>query len=457
MMAETILIVDDDRKIQKLLEVTLNAWEFNVLLADNGAKALETLDKKSVDLIVSDQNMPEMGGLELLVEVKRRSGESIPFVMLTAFGSIEKAVESLKKGAYDYIQKPFNPEDLSVVVKRALGYRRLQKQNRMLKDHLSDLYSFQNIVTRSPLMMKALGLAEKVAATPSTTVAIYGESGVGKEVLARAIHFASERLENRFVAVNCAGIPRSLLESELFGHVKGAFTGAEADREGKLGLALNGTILLDEIGDMQFELQSKLLRVLQERLYERVGSNRQIKADFRVIVSTHRELARLVEEGGFREDLYHRINTFPITVPPLRERVEDIPLLANHFLDILRNELGKKLPGFSQDAMEAMLEYHWPGNIREMKNAIERAAIVTDDELIRAKHLQLGGAHQATVRPERDSPGEICFEVSMMEEDFSLQDVVDRVLDFALQRSQNNKSRAAKLLKVDRKLFYRRK
>jgi DNA-binding NtrC family response regulator len=457
MMAETILIVDDDRKIQKLLEVTLNAWEFNVLLADNGAKALETLDKKSVDLIVSDQNMPEMGGLELLVEVKRRSGESIPFVMLTAFGSIEKAVESLKKGAYDYIQKPFNPEDLSVVVKRALGYRRLQKQNRMLKDHLSDLYSFQNIVTRSPLMMKALGLAEKVAATPSTTVAIYGESGVGKEVLARAIHFASERLENRFVAVNCAGIPRSLLESELFGHVKGAFTGAEADREGKLGLALNGTILLDEIGDMQFELQSKLLRVLQERLYERVGSNRQIKADFRVIVSTHRELARLVEEGRFREDLYHRINTFPITVPPLRERVEDIPLLANHFLDILRNELGKKLPGFSQDAMEAMLEYHWPGNIREMKNAIERAAIVTDDELIRAKHLQLGGAHQATVRPERDSPGEIRFEVSLKEEDFSLQDVVDRVLDFALQRSQNNKSRAAKMLKVDRKLFYRRK
>jgi DNA-binding NtrC family response regulator len=451
-MPETILVVDDDRNILKLLEVTLRSWGFNVLSAESGREALEAIKKNGVDLVISDQSMPEMDGIELLGEA-RLAGMNVPFVILTAFGSVESAVEAIKRGVYDYIQKPFNPEDLSVVVRRALSYRRLQKENRRLREYLSDLYSFQNVVTRSSRMMKALELAERVASTPAT-VAISGESGVGKEVLARAIHFASGRIGSRFIAVNCAGIPGNLLESELFGHVRGSFTGAEADREGKFELASGGTVFLDEIGDMPFELQSKLLRVLQERTFERIGSNRQISADFRVIIATHRDISALVDKGMFRDDLYHRINTFPIEVPPLRERKKDIPLLASHFLERLRSELGKRLPGFSRDAMDAMLKYPWPGNIREMKNCIERAAIVTDDGPIKLRHLQLGEPIHS--KGKAVDPSKIHIDIAMREEDFSLQTVVNRVMGLTLQRCNNNKSRAARLLKVDRKMFYRR-
>jgi DNA-binding NtrC family response regulator len=450
----TILIVDDDKWSQRQLALYLGKWGYKLLFAENGLAALKVLKKNRVDLILSDQYMPQMDGMELL-KVAQREHSGIPFIILTAYESIENAVASIKQGAYDYIQKPINAETLQITIRRALGYQRLTEENSKLKDHLRGLYSFQNIVTNSPGMIDALKLAEKVTKSPSTTVAIYGESGTGKEVLARAIHFAGEGMKNKFIAVNCAAIPATLLESELFGHKKGSFTGADCDREGKFDLAQGGTILFDEIGDMPLDLQAKLLRVLQERTYERIGSNQLLKADFRVIITTHRELDKLVKEGNFREDLYHRINQFPIFLPPLRERREDIPLLIDYFLDVFRKELGKHLPGISEAATNVLINYHWPGNVRELRNCLERAAILSNEELIRPKHLGI-----SSLETEKNAHGhkdDISLNITLNSDTFSLDAVIDHTLKAILKRCNNNKVHAAELLKVDRKMFYRRK
>ena len=444
----TILIVEDSEITRRTLEHKLRRSGFECLVAGDGLEALEMIEGHEVDLVLSDQQMPRMDGIELLGEIKNRYPD-MPFILLTAHGSVTKAVISIKQGADDYLEKPYDPETLIATIRRSLSYRKLSEANRKLKEQLCSQYCFQNIVTRSPAMIQALRLAEKVARTADTTVAIYGESGTGKEVLARAIHFAGERVENRFVAVNCAGIPPALFESELFGHVKGAFTGADRDREGKFGLARGGTILLDEIGDMPMDLQAKLLRVLEERVFERVGANKQIRADFRVIVATNKNIAVLVREGRFREDLYHRINTFPITLPPLRERKEDIPLLVEYFIEQFRKELGKKLPGVSQKAMDVLMSYHWPGNIRELKNCLERAAILTEDELIQPEHLIITDGASGE---EGDR-----ISITLPVNEFTLDDIIDKTLQTALRICNNNKTRAAELLRVDRKMFYRRK
>jgi DNA-binding NtrC family response regulator len=450
-----ILVVDDDESFRLLLESHLTKAGLKPILADSGIKALKVLEKSRVDLIISDQVMPGMDGVEFLATVKSKYND-IPFIMLTAYGSIKKAVASIKKGAYDYIEKPYNLDDFFATINRALDYCRLNNENKMLKDHLRGLYNFQNIVTRSPLMIAALNLAEKVAQSPNTTVAIYGESGTGKEVLARAIHYAGEGMENRFVAVNCAAIPSTLLESELFGHVKGAFTGADRDREGKFAMAHGGTILLDEIGDMPLELQAKLLRVLQERVYEKLGSNKPVKTDCRVITSTHRDLSQLVREGRFREDLYHRIDIFPVSLPPLRERKEDIPLLADYFLGQLRQELGKPIPGISQKAMDALLAYHWPGNIREMKNCLERASIITDNELIKPEHLTISATGRRKEDIFNNSANAVQITIDLDSPNTSLDSIVDKILQKTLDKCGDNKSLAAEILKVNRKMFYRR-
>ena len=311
-----------------------------------------------------------------------------------------------------------------------------------------------------PRMTGVIDMVRRVAAAPMATVALYGESGTGKEVLARAIHAEGEGLENRFVAVNCAGIPENLLESELFGHVKGAFTGADRERKGKFDMAQGGTILLDEIGDMSLELQAKLLRVLEERFYEPVGANRQTKADSRIIVATNRDLPERIKDGAFREDLYYRINMFPITLPPLRERKEDIPTLTEHFLDVLRNQLGKPLPGISQKAMDRMVQYDWPGNIRELKNCIERATILVDNSLIQEEHLimmTLTGAPCPVSGASRPSvPGAVNFDFSIPEADLSVESIMEAAKAQVLEHCDNNKTQAAKLLKRSRTFFYRK-
>lgn len=447
-----ILIVDDDAVSLLCLKTHLLHQGYDVITAENGQDALASLANEHVDVIISDLVMPEMDGIQLMHEVKARM-PAIPFVVLTARGSVGTAVTAIRQGALDYLEKPFEPQALELTMRRALEFGRLTGENERLREHFRERFSFHNIVTQSPAMGQVLELASRVAGSPRTTVSLTGESGTGKEVLARAIHYSSGCMPGTFVAVNCAAIPEALLESELFGHVRGAFTGADRDREGKFAHARGGTLLLDEIGDMPLGLQAKLLRVLEERVYEKVGSSKPLPADFRVIAATHRDLAQLVRQGLFREDLYHRINVVPIAIPPLRERREDIPLLVEFFLDLFRKHQGKPLPGASKAAMDALTTYSWPGNIRELRNVLEYAAIVVSDELIRPEHLRLTGGKTSG----GCGHGAGCHEyrLEFPSEELSLDALVQKVLEITLDRCGGNKSKAADLLKVNRKMFYR--
>lgn len=461
-MKTNLLIVEDNRMELEVLRADMEKSGFHCLIAEDGKSALEIMGDTEVDLVLSDLYMPHMDGMELLNKTKKLS--NIPFIMLTGTGSVDNAVASIKQGADDYIQKPYNLNELLATIKRSISYYRLSVENKDMKNELCGVYSFENIITNSKAMQKALDKARKVISSPKTTITIYGESGTGKEILARAIHSLGDRVKHRFVAINCAGIPATLLESELFGYVKGSFTGADADRNGKFDLAQGGTLLLDEIGDMPMDLQAKLLRVLEERCYQRVGSNQNIKADFIFIVATHHNLAKMVSQGTFREDLFHRVNAFPITLPPLRERREDIPLLADHFLDLFRKELGKPLPGISKKALDVLIKHSWPGNIRELKNCIEHAAIMTNNELMQPEHLNIEESQTANM-PLRDRKEEmpptiantVNFNFSLSEEETSLDSIVEKAKTIVLEYCDNNKSRAAKLLKRDRNTFYRKK
>lgn len=455
MTAPKILAVDDDELSLLMLENLLADAGFAPLTAASGAQALALLEREQVDLLISDLIMEEMDGLELLDRVRERYPK-VPVIVVTARGSVESAVDAMRRGAYDYLAKPFNPEVLRITLQRALDYHHVVRENEQIKGLLRERFTFQSIVTVNPAMKKLLELAARVAAARQTTVAIYGESGSGKEVLARAIHFAGKGLPAGFVAVNCAAVPEHLLESELFGHVRGAFTGADRDRDGKFSLARGGTLLLDEIGDMPLPLQAKLLRVLQERVFEKIGSNTPISTDCRVIVATNRNLADMVAAGRFREDLYHRINVFPLVIPPLRERTDDIPLLCEHVLDQLRQHLGKLLPGISQKAMDAMLAHGWPGNVRELRNCLERAAILTDGELIRPEHLGFGTAGAPVQEtPAGPAPDTVQYTLALPVDQLSLHALTERIMAITLERCGGNKSRAAQLLRIDRKAFYR--
>jgi len=434
-----------------ILHAHLQHRGYDVICASSGHEALALLEKQAVDLVITDLVMPEMDGIQLMHAAKERH-PTLPFIVFTAGGSIESAVTAIKQGALDYLEKPFDPHKFDIALQRALKFSRISGENAQLREHFRERFSFHNIITQSPPMRQVLELAARVAASPKTSISLTGESGVGKEVLARAVHFASGGLPGNFMALNCAAIPESLIESELFGHVRGAFTGAEREREGKFSLARNGTVLLDEIGDMPLLLQAKLLRVLEERVYEKVGDNKPHPADFRVIVPTHRNLAELVRQGTFREDLFHRVNVVPITIPPLRERCEDIPLLVDFFLDLFRQHLGKALPGISKKAMDLLACYSWPGNIRELRNVLEYATIMVSDELIRPEHI-----HLATVKPPPGAPEKstVDFRISLPPDEISLDAITGKILDMALQRCGGNKSQAAALLKVNRKMFYR--
>jgi DNA-binding NtrC family response regulator len=457
MTASAILIVDDDELSVRMLESQLGEAGFAPEVAFSGAEALEIMEQRPIDLVISDLVMNEMGGLELIEQVRKRH-EGIPVVVVTANGSVESAVEAIRRGAYDYLEKPINPDILRITIQHALNYRHIIRENQQIKGLLGERFTFQSIVTVNSAMKEMLRLAAKVASVRQTTIAIYGESGSGKEVLARAIHFAGNGLPAGFVAVNCAAIPEHLLESELFGHARGAFTGADRDREGKFSMACGGTILLDEIGDMPLPLQAKLLRVLQERVFEKIGSNTPLPADCRVIVATNRNLAEQVSAGRFREDLYHRINVFPITIPPLRDRKDDIPLLCEHVLGQLRQHLGKALPGISQKAMEVMLSYHWPGNVRELRNCLERAAILTEGELIRPSHLGICSAdsRDADAGATNGATGDsVTYSLTVPSDLLSLDALTNRILAITLERCNGNKSKASQMLKIGRKAFYR--
>ena len=439
-----ILIIDDDESLRRVLEYNLAQEGYAVLTAASGEQGLEHLRKEGADLVVTDVRMAGMDGLRVMEEV-RKLDPSIQVIILTAFGTIEMAVEAMKAGAFHYISKPFNRDELKLTIRKALELKALEKENVVLRQALKSRNDLENIVAESPGMRQIVEMVRRVAPT-ETTVLILGESGTGKELVARALHGLSPRGRGPFVAVNCAAIPESLLESELFGHVKGAFTGAIRDRVGKFEAADGGTIFLDEIGEMRLDLQVKILRCLEERVVERVGDNQSIRVDVRVLAATNKDLTKAIQAGEFREELYYRLNVVPLAIPPLRERREDIRALTQHFLKILGAPPRLTI---APDAFRALETYDWPGNVRELENALERALIFQ-----RADTLAMADLPE-TIRVPRvkESPA---LPVSLPEAGLSLEEVEKGLILRALQKHDWNQSRAARYLGITRHtLLYR--
>ena len=419
---------------------------YHVLMAPDAVEALQVISAQSVDLVLCDIQMPGINGLELV----RQIGEvepDLPCIVMTGYNTPENSIEALQAGAYWYLEKPFEHDRLDVIrrlVQQAVEHGRLKSENRFLQRQLRSRHKFDSIIGKSDSLARALSIVEKVADTEST-VLITGESGTGKELVARALHYNSRRADRLLVTVNCGAIPEELLESELFGHVKGAFTNAHSHREGRFAAAHGGTIFLDEIGDMSPNLQVKLLRVLQERTFEPVGSSKTQKVDVRVIAATHQDLPRLIKERRFREDLFYRLNVLPVEVPPLRDRIEDLPLLIHHFLDLARQERDSRIEGISDEAMQRLMEYHWPGNIRELENLIERLTVLVGVGEINAEDLP------EAVRAE---PTTQAFAPRVPTTGIDFNKVVARfesdLIQQALEHTHWNKNRAAGLLGLNR-------
>ncbi len=384
-MSGKILVVDDEEIVVKSCLRILGETDYAVDAVRSGMEALQKLDETHYDVLVLDIMMPKMDGLEVLQRVKE-SHPDIDVIMVTGLSEIETAVHSMKLGAFDYLPKPFDPEALKLLVGRAFEKRRLQQENLNLKNEVSSKYRFENIIGSSTQMQSVYRLIAKCAPTNST-VLLRGESGTGKELVARAIHYNSLRKDRAFVPVDCGSLSEQLLESELFGHVKGSFTGAVANKRGLFEIAEGGTLFLDEIGNISLSTQAKLLRIIQEREFKAVGDTRTQAANIRLISATNKDLKAMVADGTFREDLYYRLNIFPIEIPPLRERREDIPALAFHFLKLFGEELGKEMTEFSVEAMNMLVNYNWPGNVRELENTIHRAVILATEKVIRQGHL----------------------------------------------------------------------
>jgi len=387
---ETILIVDDEKNYLTILSALLEDEGFEVLTASGGSEALEIHKSSDLDLILTDMKMPKMDGIELLENIKENDPD-LPVIMMTAHGTVDKAVEAMQKGAYTYVLKPFDNERLIIYVKKATSMYQVVKENRRLRDAVESQYRFGNIIGKSKKMRDVFDTIQKVAPS-GATVLIEGESGTGKELVARSIHFNSPRREKPFVAVNCSALAENLLESELFGHEKGAFTGAVATKKGRFELADGGTLFLDEIGELSPNLQVKLLRVLQEKVFERVGGVRTISVDIRILAATNKELQQEMQDGRFREDLYYRLNVVHLVLPPLKARQEDIRLLVNHFIKKYASERRSAAPvtGVDQEVDRLFYDYNWPGNIRELENVIERVMILCPGEIMRVSDLPKG-------------------------------------------------------------------
>lgn len=441
-MKPVILVVDDDASLRRVLEYNLTSAGYEVVVASSGEEGLALFSQSSPSLVITDMKMPGISGLQLLAAIKECSTETL-VIIITAFGSVDMAVEAMKAGAYDYITKPFNRDEMLLTVDKALCFAGLTEENRRLKNELAGRTG-RTLVGSSPAMERVFQVVDKVADTEAS-VLITGESGTGKELVARAIHEQSGRREGPFVTINCAAIPRDLLESELFGHVKGAFTGAVKDKEGKLERADGGTIFLDEIGELPLELQPKLLRVLQEREVEPVGGVKSRKLDLRVIAATNVDIDKSLAEGTLREDLYYRLAVIPIQLPPLRERRDDIPLLIRFFC----NRFGHGQVQFDPDAMKAMSMYGWPGNVRELENTVERILIMRSGETITLADI-----------PEkilRQDPSEIVGKIiNLPDEGYPLEQLEREVVVEALNRNKWNQTAAARFLRIPRHtLIYR--
>ena len=439
-MKKRILVVEDEDKLRRVIELQLTSAGFEVDKAASAEEGLKVVDR--ADLVLTDLKLPNMDGLELLALIRRQNAQ-VPVIIMTAYGSVETAVESMKAGATDFLLKPFSLDHLMQVVEKALEVRALRDENRALKQQLGRRYEFDNIIGRSPAMQEIFAAIERVAPTRAT-VLLAGESGVGKDLIARAIHFHSPRRDRPMVKINCTALPENLMESELFGYEKGAFTGAQTTKPGKFEQADTGTVFLDEIGDVPPAIQVKLLRVLQEREFERLGSNVTRHIDVRVIAATNTDLREALEQGTFREDLYYRLNVVPLNVPPLRERKQDIPFLAEHFVRKLAPETGSRVESISDAAMEKLVGYHWPGNVRELENIVERALVMCTGTQLEAADIKLENA------PGRSAAARAPNEASFLPEGLTLDEYERDLIREALRRADGNKSQAARLLGLTR-------
>ena len=440
-----LLIVDDENALREAIAERLADHGFIVEQAASGEQALQRLADFAFDILITDLRLPGIDGAKVIESALERYPEIIPIV-ITGYGTVKDAVEAIKQGAADFITKPFQFDALLHVVRSALEQRRLKSENAYLRSQLEERYRIDGLIGHSRVMRDLLQLLETVAAT-SSTVLITGETGTGKELAARAIHHNSPRRANRFVAINCSAIPETLLEAELFGHVRGAFTGAVGTRQGRLEQAHKGTLFLDEVGTMSPGLQAKLLRVLQEREFERVGDSHTIKIDVRVIAATHSDLTKMVAEGTFREDLFYRLNVIPVQLPPLRDRREDIPLLVQHFLQKLGAEAGRGAVTISQDALRRLMAYHWPGNIRQLENAVERAlAFSQGRSQIDVPDLTSDIQNQ----PAHTESSQMWFPDDGLDFDSYIEAVELSLIRRSLERTQGNKRQAAKLLNLKR-------
>ena len=445
----TVLVVDDDSAHRTMLKTLIGGWGYAVSEADDGSTAVEKIKEAAFDLVLMDVRMVKVSGLEALETIKAVN-PAIPVIIMTAYSSVETAVKALKQGAHDYLTKPLDFDKLRLTIERAMEHTRLKEENRLLRETLGQQFDSQNIIGKSPAMLRLLETVSQVAPSEAT-VLISGESGTGKELIAGAIHFNSLRKDGPFVKINCAAITETLLESELFGHEKGAFTGADRRKEGRFRQAHGGTLLLDEVSEMSLMMQVKLLRALQEREFNRVGGEATIQVDVRVIAATNKDLMEQINDGAFREDLYYRLNVVELEVPPLSHRKEDIPLLAQHFLATFVAKNRKEIKGFTPQAMDNLIRYDWPGNVRELMNAVERGVVlartdyldVTDFAFMRSSMLQT----------DRDSADSAALSVKG---DAPLEEIEKAAILSTLQAAGGNKSEAARRLGITRKTLHKK-
>jgi len=446
-----ILVVDDERSMRELMAIVLRREGYDVLLAENGRSAIELLQREPVDLLISDIKMPDVSGVEVLRAAKAVD-KDILGIMITAFASTETAVEAMRLGACDYLSKPFDVDLLKMKVREKIESRELRQENVLLKRTLGLTHQFSNIVGRSQAMLDVFKMIETIARTNST-ILLTGESGTGKGLVAQAVHFHSLRRERPMVSLNCGALPETLLESELFGHMRGAFTGADGNKKGLLEVGERGTVFLDEIGEMTPSMQVKLLHVLQERRFRRVGGLEELQADIRFIAATNQDLTKRVAEGRFREDLFYRINVIPIVLPPLRDRREDIPLVAEHFLAKYTELMGKQIAGISKDAMELLVRYAWPGNIRELENVIERAVALEATPMVLADSLTPAIRGRAAQQPAAAGPAAETVPGPGFDLEAHVQEIERGYIAEALRRAGGVQVKAAELLGMSFRSF----
>jgi len=445
----TILVVDDDNAHRTMLYTLISGWGYEVTQADDGATAIEKVKEQSYDLVLMDVRMVKVSGLEALEQIKSFN-PAIPVIIMTAYSSVDTAVDALKQGAHDYLTKPLDFDKLKITIARSMEHTRLKEENRLLKESLGKHFDRQNIIGQSPAMVNLLETVAQVAPSEATAL-ITGESGTGKELIAGAIHFNSSRKDGPFVKINCAAITETLLESELFGHEKGAFTGADRRKEGRFYQAHRGSLFLDEVSEMSLTMQVKLLRVLQEREFTRVGGEKTIQVDVRIIAATNKDLPELIGQGKFREDLYYRLNVVDLEIPSLRKRREDVPLLAQHFLQIFAAQNHKEIKGFTPQAMDHLIRYDWPGNVRELMNAVERAVVLSRSDYLSEKDFPV-------ISGFKIKNDETISQTPPINGDGTtpLEEVEKATILKTMEASGGNKSEAARRLGITRKTLHKK-